>query len=322
MRWRDLRLSRAAPHPYGGFTSGWARVGGVRLHVRERTGPDAGPGYVLVHGLAVSHRYLTPTAARLRRPVAIPDLAGFGLSDKPVRVLRVPDHARVLADWLDARGAGPVRGQRARAGRPVAARPVAGGSAPGADPRPRRPRRRPPRTMRSPPPARRSRRRPTGSSTGRRRSGEPAERLPAAAVFALAAALAAALVLVAAGRRGVRGIAGGRGGAGRAEYRRRAELSVQPEHGGQRVGAGVAAGQGQLGRGARRQGGGLRRGGDGRTVLAPFNGLGRVDALAAGQVQRQPPTRGVRPAGVADPDGRGEAAAGVAGDPVGSGAGR
>lgn len=108
MRWRDLRLSRAAPHPYGGFTSGWARVGGVRLHVRERTGPDAGPGYVLVHGLAVSHRYLTPTAARLRRPVAIPDLAGFGLSDKPVRVLRVPDHARVLADWLDARGAGPV----------------------------------------------------------------------------------------------------------------------------------------------------------------------------------------------------------------------
>jgi len=63
---------------------------------------------VLVHGLAVSHRYLTPTAARLRRPVAIPDLAGFGLSDKPVRVLRVPDHARVLADWLDARGAGPV----------------------------------------------------------------------------------------------------------------------------------------------------------------------------------------------------------------------
>src|SRR6266545_3643108 len=294
MRWRDLRLSRAAPHPYGGFTSGWARVGGVRLHVRERTGPDAGPGYVLVHGLAVSHRYLTPTAARLRRPVAIPDLAGFGLSDKPVRVLRVPDHARVLADWLDARGAGPVCllansydcqvAVELAVCRPdlVAALVLVGptvdpaaASVPGQvgrwlrdllreDPRQAlilgRDVRDAGRRAQCGHHRRRAGRgggrrvpRPDGAAPGNRLSGYPERRRP------VAEPVGRRRDLVAAGRRGVRGIAGGRGGAGRAEYRRRAELSVQPEHGGQRVGAGVAAGQGQLGRGARRQGGGLRR---------------------------------------------------------------
>jgi pimeloyl-ACP methyl ester carboxylesterase len=59
-----------------------------------------------VHGLAVSHRYLMPTARALatRRPVVVPDLPGFGLSDKPPRAYDVGQHARSVAAWLDRRG--------------------------------------------------------------------------------------------------------------------------------------------------------------------------------------------------------------------------
>jgi pimeloyl-ACP methyl ester carboxylesterase len=81
---------------------------------------------VLVHGLAVSHRYLMPTARELaaRRPVIVPDLPGFGRSDKPDsdkpdsdkpdsggpgtgrpgRAYGVDEHARALSDWLDGWG--------------------------------------------------------------------------------------------------------------------------------------------------------------------------------------------------------------------------
>jgi pimeloyl-ACP methyl ester carboxylesterase len=63
----------------------------------------AGLPAVLVHGLAVSHRYLMPTARVLaaRRTVVVPDLPGFGRSAKPDGAHDVDDHARALADWLD-----------------------------------------------------------------------------------------------------------------------------------------------------------------------------------------------------------------------------
>ncbi len=65
---------------------------------------------VLVHGLAVSHRYLMPLAARLagRHPVHVVDLPGFGYSGDPGRVLDVAEHAEHLAAWLDAAGLGSV----------------------------------------------------------------------------------------------------------------------------------------------------------------------------------------------------------------------
>ena len=62
---------------------------------------------VFVHGLAVSHRYLMPTARALadRHPVLVPDLPGFGLSDKPRwRAFDVDEHAGYLTTWLTARG--------------------------------------------------------------------------------------------------------------------------------------------------------------------------------------------------------------------------
>jgi pimeloyl-ACP methyl ester carboxylesterase len=61
---------------------------------------------VLLHGLAVSHRYLMPLARELatRLPVVVPDLAGFGHSDKPSTAFDVRAHAAHLSAWLDARG--------------------------------------------------------------------------------------------------------------------------------------------------------------------------------------------------------------------------
>ena len=103
------RLATAAPRPYGGFTSSWTTVAGIPLHARCSTG-GTGPRVVLVHGLAVSHRYLMPTAALLarRHPVAALDLPGFGLSGEPGAVLDTPALADALGGWLDATGDGPV----------------------------------------------------------------------------------------------------------------------------------------------------------------------------------------------------------------------
>jgi pimeloyl-ACP methyl ester carboxylesterase len=103
------RLAMAAPRPYGGFRSGWTAVGGTRMHARVSAG-GTGPRIVLVHGLAVSHRYLMPTAALLarRHPVGVPDLPGFGLSEEPGAVLDTRALADALDGWLAATGGGPV----------------------------------------------------------------------------------------------------------------------------------------------------------------------------------------------------------------------
>ncbi len=99
------RLTRAAPRAADGFTSTTATVRGLRLHVRRRIGTGgAAPVWVLLHGLAVSHRYLMPTAAALPGSVFVPDLPGFGLSGKPAAVLTTEQHAAVVATWMDQAG--------------------------------------------------------------------------------------------------------------------------------------------------------------------------------------------------------------------------
>ena len=106
---RRYRMAVAAPEPYGRFASVLTPVGGVAVHARVGgTGP--GPRIVLVHGLAVSHRYLMPTAALLarRHRVGVPDLPGFGLSGEPGVVLGTRALADALGGWLDATGGGPV----------------------------------------------------------------------------------------------------------------------------------------------------------------------------------------------------------------------
>ena len=81
----------------------------MRLHVRQRLIRETATPCVLLHGLAVSHRYLMPTARLLdSRSVYVPDLAGFGLSDKPSTVLDVGGHADTIAALLDTLGTPPA----------------------------------------------------------------------------------------------------------------------------------------------------------------------------------------------------------------------
>ena len=87
----------------------WTPVRGLRVHARvsaEPLAPDA-PVVVLVHGVAVSNRYLLPVARHLA-PLArvyVPDLPGYGKSDKPpIRTLTVPHLADWLVAWMDAIG--------------------------------------------------------------------------------------------------------------------------------------------------------------------------------------------------------------------------
>jgi pimeloyl-ACP methyl ester carboxylesterase len=105
------RLSTCAPREAWGFQSRWRTVRGVDTHDRASLGsPNGTPPLVLVHGLAVSHRYMMPLAARLagHHPVHVIDLAGFGLSGDPGRVLDVAEHADHLAAWTEASGLPPA----------------------------------------------------------------------------------------------------------------------------------------------------------------------------------------------------------------------
>ncbi|SCG72146.1 alpha/beta fold hydrolase [Micromonospora coxensis] len=107
----ELRLALAAPRPAAGLTSEWRLVDGLRVHTRRTADPggEAAP-VVLVHGLAVSHRYLTPLAVALSatHPVYVPDLPGFGLTERPGRAYDARQHAAFLASWLAAYRLPPV----------------------------------------------------------------------------------------------------------------------------------------------------------------------------------------------------------------------
>lgn len=104
-------LATRAPGNDRDFESRWTSVRGIRLH--DRASLEVLPGtfpVVLVHGLAVSHRYLMPLAAQLapRYPVRAVDLPGFGLSDEPRGVLDLPELADWLAEWLTTVGVAPA----------------------------------------------------------------------------------------------------------------------------------------------------------------------------------------------------------------------
>ena len=100
-------------HPTGGerigrLESRWFVGDGRRLHVRVSVDsvPAGALAVVLVHGLGVASTYMVPTAVRLAREyqVFVPDLPGFGHSDKPPRALDIPELADVLIAWMDTAG--------------------------------------------------------------------------------------------------------------------------------------------------------------------------------------------------------------------------
>lgn len=63
----DRHAALAAPAEIDGFVSRTLEISGQRLHLRQRLTDSTATPYVLLHGLAVSHRYLMPTARRGRR---------------------------------------------------------------------------------------------------------------------------------------------------------------------------------------------------------------------------------------------------------------
>ncbi len=93
----------------GRLVSTWTPVHGLRLHARVSVGslPPSTPTIVLVHGVAVSSRYLLPLAERLapHARVYVPDLPGYGLSDRPPgRNLTVTELADAFLAWMNRIG--------------------------------------------------------------------------------------------------------------------------------------------------------------------------------------------------------------------------
>lgn len=87
--------------------SGFVEVFGLEMHVRE---VGRGDPVLLLHGLGVSGRYLMPLAQALgeRRRVIIPDLPGWGRSERPERPLGIAGAADVLAELLGRDDGAPV----------------------------------------------------------------------------------------------------------------------------------------------------------------------------------------------------------------------
>ena len=87
--------------------AGWVterlRVDGRTVHCRRSTDGDGVP-VVHVHGFAISGAYLMPTARVLagRRVNVVPDLPGYGRSERRDRVLDIPALAEALVAVLDA----------------------------------------------------------------------------------------------------------------------------------------------------------------------------------------------------------------------------
>jgi pimeloyl-ACP methyl ester carboxylesterase len=79
-----------------------------RVSVRAPT--SSSTAIVLVHGLGVSSRYMTPLACELAKQfsVLVPDLPGFGRSEKPRHVLNIVELAEYLRNWLACVHLGPT----------------------------------------------------------------------------------------------------------------------------------------------------------------------------------------------------------------------
>jgi pimeloyl-ACP methyl ester carboxylesterase len=94
-----------------GLRGTWTRVNGLMMYARvsDTAAPAGRPAVVLVHGLGVSGTYMVPTAERLAvdHAVYVPDLPGYGKSERPPHTLYVPELADALAAWV--RAAGPRR---------------------------------------------------------------------------------------------------------------------------------------------------------------------------------------------------------------------
>ena len=86
-----------------GWVTEHLRVEGRSVHLRRSVGGNGVP-VVHIHGFAISGAYLMPTARVLagRRVNVVPDLPGYGRSERRDRVLDIPALAAALLGILDA----------------------------------------------------------------------------------------------------------------------------------------------------------------------------------------------------------------------------
>ncbi|HEY3572795.1 MAG TPA: alpha/beta hydrolase [Arthrobacter sp.] len=88
-------------------------TGTLSAHVYSMAGPrtvSARPVFVLLHGIGMSHRYYRRLQVVLagHGDTHSIDLPGFGAAATPDRQISIADYAAVVADTLDALGAGQV----------------------------------------------------------------------------------------------------------------------------------------------------------------------------------------------------------------------
>src|SRR4051812_5974505 len=87
--------------------AGWVtetlQVGGTMVHYRRST-HEGGVPLVHLHGFAISGAYLMPTARALapRGVNVVPDLPGYGHSERREHVLDIPALAEATLGILDA----------------------------------------------------------------------------------------------------------------------------------------------------------------------------------------------------------------------------
>lgn len=88
--------------PDDGWVSERLQVGGTSVFCRRSTGTDGVP-LVHLHGFAISGAYLMPTARALatRGVNVVPDLPGYGCSERRDRVLGIPALAETTLAILD-----------------------------------------------------------------------------------------------------------------------------------------------------------------------------------------------------------------------------
>jgi pimeloyl-ACP methyl ester carboxylesterase len=86
------------------WTQGAVRVGGRTVFYRRSHGDVGGVPIVHVHGFGISGSYLMPTARLLadHSVNVVPDLPGYGRSERPGRTLGIPALADALLAILDA----------------------------------------------------------------------------------------------------------------------------------------------------------------------------------------------------------------------------
>ena len=92
----------AHPGPDDGWVDERLQVGGTSVYCRRSTDKDGVP-FVHLHGFAISGAYLMPTARVLatRGVNVVPDLPGYGRSERRDRVLDIPGLAEATIAILD-----------------------------------------------------------------------------------------------------------------------------------------------------------------------------------------------------------------------------